>query len=301
MSPSSTASPPAAPWRQLLRDRPPLAAQLPGAARRLDLRGPGELHDLRRRRATTSPCSSPTPGSPGAPTWAACRTPASAAPPAATTSSATTRSCTSPRSPATRRRCARVVPQARLDADLRRDSLPAFSWLSPDLCADAHDCDLASADRSSPPWCRGSPAASAPTACSSITFDEGKSDAGCCGAPGGGRVFTVLVGPDVRRGARLRADYDHYSLLAGIEDAFGLPRLRHARGARPLPLPGSHPLRVLLPTGAKLTAQAAQASIFGNSAGMRSTCWPPGREPSSASSRPSSPSAVEQRLAARGR
>lgn len=69
-----------------------------------------------------------------------------------------------------------------------------------------------------------------------VSFDEGTSDAGCCGDPGGGRVFTVLAGPDVRHGVRLRAAYDHYSLLAGLEDAFGLPRLRQARGARPLPL-----------------------------------------------------------------
>ena len=41
----------------------------------------------------------------------------------------------------------------------------------------------------------------------------------------------------------------------------------------------------------------AGASIFGKSGGTRSTFWPPGREPSSASSRDSSPSAVEQPLA----
>ncbi len=67
-----------------------------------------------------------------------------------------------------------------------------------------------------------------------ITFDEGTSDAGCCGVPGGGRVATILVGPGVPRGAEIRRPANHYSLLASIEDHFGLPRLRLARSARPL-------------------------------------------------------------------
>ncbi len=134
-------------------------------------------------------------------------------------------------------RCAQVVPQTRLDADLRRRSLAAFSWLSPDLCDDAHDCGIARADRKLAALAPRITRQLGPHGLLLITFDEGSSDAGCCGRPGGGRVFTVLVGPDVRRGGRLRGAFDHYSLLAGIEDAFGLPRLRHARGADPLPLP----------------------------------------------------------------
>ena len=43
------------------------------------------------------------------------------------------------------------------------------------------------------------------------------------------------------------------------------------------------------------------ASIFGKSGGTRSTLWPPGREPSSASSRESSPSAASSCSLVRGR
>jgi hypothetical protein len=38
----------------------------------------------------------------------------------------------------------------------------------------------------------------------------------------------ILAGPPVRAGYRLSTPADHYSLLALIENAFGLPRLRGA-------------------------------------------------------------------------
>lgn len=131
-------------------------------------------------------------------------------------------------------RCRKVVPETRLLADLRRHRLPTFSWLTPDLCDNGHDCPLAEADAHL--------RALGPTILRQlgrgglwvITFDEGTSDAGCCGLPGGGRVATILVGPGVARGTEIRQPADHYSLLAGLEDHFGLPRLRLARSARPL-------------------------------------------------------------------
>src|SRR3954447_11408430 len=43
--------------------------------------------------------------------------------------------------------CDRVVPATRLPADERSDTLPAFGWLTPNLCHDAHDCPLRAADR----------------------------------------------------------------------------------------------------------------------------------------------------------
>ncbi len=133
-------------------------------------------------------------------------------------------------------RCARVVPQTRLDADLRRQRLAAFSWLSPDLCEDGHDCGIATTDAALAALVPRIIRQLGPHGLLVITFDEGRSDAGCCGRAGGGRVFTILIGPDVAPGLRLRAAHDHYSLLATLEDAFGLPRLRHARGADQLPL-----------------------------------------------------------------
>jgi len=133
-------------------------------------------------------------------------------------------------------RCAKVTTKRRLEADLRRRSLPDFAWIAPDLCHTAHDCGIGVADdyvsRLVPRLTRQL----GPHGLLVVSFDEGTSTAGCCGATGGGRVMTVLVGPDARRGKRLSRPYDHYSLLAGLEDRFGLPRLRLARQARALPL-----------------------------------------------------------------
>jgi acid phosphatase len=127
-----------------------------------------------------------------------------------------------------------VVPETRLLADLRRHRLPTFSWLTPDLCDNGHDCPLAEADEHL--RALGSPILRqlGPGGLWVITFDEGTGDGGCCGLPGGGRVATILVGPSVPRGATISRPADHYSLLASIEDHFGLSRLRLARSARPL-------------------------------------------------------------------
>jgi hypothetical protein len=134
------------------------------------------------------------------------------------------------------RRCLNVVPTRRLRADLKHHSLPAFAWIGPDLCYSAHDCNLATADLRLSRLVPRIAGQLGPRGLLLITFDEDKGEAGCCGAAGGGHVFTVAIGPGVPRGARLKRAYDHYSLLAGLEDRFGLPRLRQARQARALPL-----------------------------------------------------------------
>ena len=132
------------------------------------------------------------------------------------------------------RRCANVVPLSRLDADLRRRSLPSFAWIGPGLCRGAHDCGIGVADRFLAKLVPRLTGQLGPRGFLAVTFDEGSSDAGCCGVATGGRVATILKGPQIRRGARLGRAYDHYSLLATIEDAFGLHRLRHARSSRSL-------------------------------------------------------------------
>ena len=65
-----------------------------------------------------------------------------------------------------------------------------------------------------------------------VTYDEGITSAGCCGGSRGGRIATVVAGPDVRRGARMTRPIDHYGVLASIEDSFGLPHLGVAADAR---------------------------------------------------------------------
>jgi hypothetical protein len=67
-----------------------------------------------------------------------------------------------------------------------------------------------------------------------ITWDTSKGREACCGAQeGGGRIPLIAVTkhPMAVRGT---TPSDHYSLLATIEDGFGLPRLAHAKGAATL-------------------------------------------------------------------
>jgi phosphatidylinositol-3-phosphatase len=77
-------------------------------------------------------------------------------------------------------RCARVVPLTSLTADERAHSLPRFVWVTPNLCHDMHDCDIATGDRFLstlvPPLLR----ALGRHGLLLITWDEGSSDAGRC-------------------------------------------------------------------------------------------------------------------------
>jgi len=131
-------------------------------------------------------------------------------------------------------RCRNVVPFGRLDADLRRGSLPVLSWIGPDLCDGAHDCDLRAADRLLSRLVPRIVRRLGPGGILVVSFDEGTSELGCCAGAHGGRVATVIAGPGARRGVRLAQPLSHYSLLATIERRLGLPRLRHARGAATL-------------------------------------------------------------------
>jgi hypothetical protein len=134
--------------------------------------------------------------------------------------------------------CAHDVPETQLRADLAHRRLPAFAWVSPGLCEDAHNCGFGVADD----YLRGvvPPLLSqlGPDGLLVVTFDEGRTDAGCCGNASGGHIATILLGPGVRAGSRMRRPYSSYSLLATIEDRFGVPRLRNARSVPALDLTG---------------------------------------------------------------
>lgn len=131
-----------------------------------------------------------------------------------------------------RRRCAKLVGFGALASDLRSGRLPTFAWISPNLCDDGHDCALRTADAF---LARTLPALLGelgPHGFLVLTWDEGSSDAGCCAVAHGGRVATIVAGPDVRRGARSARPLDHYGVLATIEDALRLGRLAGAADPR---------------------------------------------------------------------
>jgi hypothetical protein len=128
-------------------------------------------------------------------------------------------------------RCSRLVGFTQLAADLRRGQLPTYTWITPNLCDDGHDCGIAGSDRF---LARTAPALLrelGPHGFLLLTWDEGSSEGGCCGgAARGGQVATILAGPDVRRGGRDAHPVDHYGVLATIEEALGLPPLAGAAG-----------------------------------------------------------------------
>ena len=67
-----------------------------------------------------------------------------------------------------------------------------------------------------------------------ITFDEGATDASCCGLGlhAGGHIATLLISPLVKTGFEDDTPYSHYSLLKTIETSWGLPLLGHTADAQ---------------------------------------------------------------------
>ena len=131
-------------------------------------------------------------------------------------------------------RCERsVVPLTELYTDIQAGTLPNYIFITPNICNDAHDCDLSVADT----WLVSifSPLVPALDATGQpylivLTFDEGQGNHSCCGLPeeAGGRVATVLVSPSVKTGFQDDTPYTHYSLLKTIAESWGLSYLGHA-------------------------------------------------------------------------
>ena len=122
-----------------------------------------------------------------------------------------------------------IVPLTQLTVDLD-GATPRLAWLIPGLCNDGHDCPMSTVDD----WLEGV----VPTIIGSaawrndglllITFDE---DDGA----GNQRVATLVIAPNLASHV-LAGAYDHYSLLATVEDRLGVGRLRSAARATPLPV-----------------------------------------------------------------
>jgi phospholipase C len=119
-----------------------------------------------------------------------------------------------------------VVPLDPLAEDLRKGT-PRFLFIKPDLCHDTHDCPASTGDTwlrrwvemilASPAWQAGGTLF--------VTWDEGTGS--------DNRVATLVVAP-TGAGRTSAQPYDHYSLLATMEDLMGLPRLGKAAAARPM-------------------------------------------------------------------
>ncbi|MFZ1993158.1 MAG: alkaline phosphatase family protein, partial [Solirubrobacteraceae bacterium] len=137
-------------------------------------------------------------------------------------------------------RCRSIVPMTTLTGDLASHSLPRFSWLVPNICHDMHSCGTYTGDRYLRALVPRVLAGLGPSGLLFVTFDEGDTNAGCCGVAKGGHILTLVAGQGARAGVRSMTPYDHYSLLRTIEDLLGLPRLGGAA------LPSTRPMTDLL-------------------------------------------------------
>ena len=107
------------------------------------------------------------------------------------------------------------------------DLSAAYTFVTPDLCHDGHDCSTATADAwlaKEVPVMLASPQYRSGSTVVFITWDE--NDAG------GALVPTYVIAPSVVPGARVAAPLDHYSLLRTSEELLGLsPLLGNAETA----------------------------------------------------------------------
>src|SRR5437588_11806452 len=113
-----------------------------------------------------------------------------------------------------------LVPFTQFDTDLAGGHLPAYSFMAPNLCNDAHDCSLATADQ----WLQANIAPLVNSALFRqdgllvIVFDEAGSD----NTNGGGHVPCVIVSPKAKRGYEGVGVYEHQSLLRLTAEALGV-------------------------------------------------------------------------------
>ena len=129
-------------------------------------------------------------------------------------------------------RCAKVVPLRQLTADLAADTLPAFAWISPNVCHDMHDCSIATGDRFLRTWVARIAPALGTDGIIITLFDEGSTSAGCCqGHAAGGHIAGIISGPGAGAGVSIGTRVDQYSILRLIEDAWGLGALDEATSA----------------------------------------------------------------------
>ena len=124
------------------------------------------------------------------------------------------------------------MPYTQLATDLASNSLPAFSFITPNLIDDMHDGTIPDGDTwlaNNLPAIFNSAAYTSGTTAVFVTWDEGEggtvndcalntTDIGC-------HVATIVVSPSTAAGTTSGTLFNHYSLLGTTERLLGLPSL----------------------------------------------------------------------------
>ncbi|MBV9661627.1 MAG: hypothetical protein JO337_10770 [Acidimicrobiales bacterium] len=124
------------------------------------------------------------------------------------------------------------VPFSQLASDMANNSLPAFSFITPNLIDDMHDGTISDGDTwlsNNLPAILNSPEYQSGTTAVFITWDEGEggssndcaantTDVGC-------HVATIAISPSTPAGSTSATLFNHYSLLGTTEQLLGLPAL----------------------------------------------------------------------------
>ena len=117
-----------------------------------------------------------------------------------------------------------LVPFSQFATDLSATKLPDYSFIVPNLCDDAHDCSLATADA----WLKSNidpliqSAQFQKDGLLVIVFDEANTlDL----TSGGGHVAAIVVSPLAKRGYKSIAFYQHQSVLRLTLEGLGVTKL----------------------------------------------------------------------------
>jgi chitodextrinase len=112
--------------------------------------------------------------------------------------------------------------------DLTNNTLPAFSFVTPDMCNDTHDCSVSTGDawlKSWVPKIIASPAYKAGQLALFITWDENDGSTG-------NNVPAIVASPYTPAGTTSATSFNHYSLLRTTEELLGTTNyLGNAAGA----------------------------------------------------------------------
>jgi phosphatidylinositol-3-phosphatase len=159
-------------------------------------------------------------------------------------------------------RMQRIVPLTQFDQNMKSGNVANFIWITPDLCNDMHGVSSESAQALGIPACASSDGIIArgdkfihtivPEIMSSPAWNEGaailipwdesdSSSDGCCKSPigvdgvtlGGGNVPLIVITSKAPRHIMIRdRSFNHYTLLATIEQMWGLGCLGNTCGLR---------------------------------------------------------------------